>query len=167
MIQFKRKIIEKIIISIFLIVGLTFGIKFYSYNNHVEKGLEEVEIRNFKGIEHLKLTGTVYDVQKVENKWLGYGGREIIRINIVKSNMTNYDPRETQANYFCIIKNEKAEIYAWGWDKLKNGDTLKLDIEKRMLRFIVEGEEDMIINDIWISYVDFFNFIKKQGYQKL
>jgi hypothetical protein len=132
-----------------------------------EGDLEIVSDRNFKGIEDLKLIGTVYSIQNVENKWQGYGGKRIIRVNIIESNMQEYDPRDKQANYLCIIKEGKAEIYAGGPESLENGDTVKLDVKERTMNFITKDGNDIEIKDIWFPYVNFFKYIKEQGYQQL
>ena len=165
--------IKKILtISILAIVLPTTGWSLwnYLYINRIEEGLVRVNAMNFTGIENLELTGIVYSVQDLKSKQgkRGYDPARIIRLNIVKSNMVEYDPRDKQANYFCIIKDGRAEIYAGGPTDLKEGDTLKLNIPERTMSFFtVDGKSDMVIKDIRIGSVPFFNYIKEQGYQEL
>ena len=59
----------------------------FLYINRIEDGLVKVSVNNFTGIENLELIGIVYSFQKVQNKFQGYGGRGIIRVNIIESNM--------------------------------------------------------------------------------
>ena len=166
--------IKKILtISILAIVLPTTGWSLwnYLYINRIEEGLVRVNAMNFTGIENLELTGIVYSVQDLEHKQRnkqGYGPGRIIRLNIVKSNMHEYDPRDKQANYFCIIKDGRAEIYAGGPTDLKKGDTLKLNIPERTMSFFtVDGKSDVVEKNVFIGSVPFFNYIKEQGYQEL
>src|SRR5690606_4332492 len=164
------KIKKILIISILAIVLPTTALSlWYSlYTNRVEDGIVRVNVRNFTGIENLELTGIVYSYQFVRNKFQGYGGRGILRVDIIESNMGEYDPRDKQANYFCIIKDGKAEIYGWWPTDLKKGDTLRLNIPERTMSFFtVDGKNDMVLKDIWIGDVNFYNYIKEKGYQEL
>lgn len=159
-------------ISILAIVLPTTGWSLwnYLYINRIEEGLVRVNAMNFTGIENLELTGIVYSVQDLKSKQgkRGYGPARIIRLNIVKSNMDEYDPRDKQANYFCIIKDGRAEIYARGPTDLKKGDTLKLNIPERTMSFFtVDGKNDVVEKNIFIGSVPFFNYIKEKRYQKL
>src|SRR5690554_6831108 len=83
----------------------------WSCDFYKNKGGNTVDKDNFRGIENLYLIGVVTSTEKVVNKWQGYHGRGIIRINIIKSNMEKYDPRNKQVNYYCILKGRKAEVY--------------------------------------------------------
>lgn|SRR5690606_1280509 len=159
--------ILKITIAVVICSITALSLWHYLYINRIEEGLVKVNARNFTGIENLELTGIIYSFQKVQNKLQGYGGRGIIRVNIIESNMDEYDPRNKQANYFCIIKEGKAEIYGWGHIDLKEGDTLKLSIPKRTMNFPTAAGNNIEIKDIWIGHVDFFNYIKEKGYQEL
>src|SRR5690606_20626602 len=111
--------IKKILtISILAIVLPTTGWSLwnYLYINRIEEGLVRVNAMNCTGIENLELTGILYSVQDLRPKrgQRGYDPARIIRLNIVKSNMVECDPRDKQANYFCIVKDGGAEIYAGG-----------------------------------------------------
>ncbi len=156
---------------LFIITGLSlivFNLILFPFSDYFnDDGLRIVGEKDFAGIEDLKLTGIVYSTQEVQNKLQGYHGRGIVRINIIESNIYEYDPRDKQANYFCLIKDGKAEIYGWSWLGLKNGDTLQLDVKKRMITFTSENDKTIEIKDISIGPGSFFKFIKKKGYQEL
>ena len=148
-----------IVFSVFLI--LLFSCNFFSGN-----GINVVERDDFRGIENLYLVGAVDSIQQIINKLEGYHGKGIIRVNIVKSNMDEYDPRNQQANYYCIIKNGEAEIYEHP-GRLKKGDTITLDVGKRKIIYHHSNENLGGLCNIWISPASFFDFIKKKEYQKL
>jgi predicted NUDIX family phosphoesterase len=154
----KHRIIT-IIFSIFLTV--LFSCKFFKGN-----GINVVDRDDFRGIENLYLVGVVDSIQRVINKMEGYHGRGIIRVNIIKSNINEYDPRNRQVNYYCIIKNGKAEIYEHP-GRLKKGDTITLDVKERKIIYHHSNGNLGGLSNIWISPVSFFDFIKKKGYQKL
>lgn len=164
----KNKRSLKIFISIIGVTWFIYSVYAYIQEYYIVEGdLEIVSKRNFKGIENLQLIGTINSVQEVHNKWQGYGGIGIIWIDIVESNINDYDPREKQANYYCIIKNGKAEIYGWWPSDVKKGDTLLLDVRNRTMIYPAENGSDFEIKDFWIPYVNFFKYIKEQGYQQL
>ncbi|OAD91923.1 hypothetical protein A7A78_10555 [Aequorivita soesokkakensis] len=137
-----------------------------SCNFFEDDGQNVVDVNDFQGIENLYLVGTVISIQQVMNKMEGYHARGIIRVNIIKSNMDDYDPRNKQANYYCLIKNRKAEIYEHPGG-LKKGDTIILDIKDRNITYYYSNGELGGLRNIWISPKRFFNFIKRKGYQKL
>lgn len=157
---------------LFFVVGLvliSFNLILFPLSDYINKdGLRIVNENDFNGIKDLKLKGIVYSTQEVQNKLQGYHGRGIVRVNIIESNMNEYDPRDKQANYFCIIKNGKAEVYGWLWLNLKNGDTLNLNIKERTMVYTTEKNELPIeIKNITIGSGSFFKFIQKKGYQQL
>lgn len=127
-----------------------------------------VDRDDFRGIEDLYLLGVVSSTEKVVNKMQGYHGRGIVRVSVIKSNMTIYDPRNTQANYYCILKGGKAEIYEHPGN-LKKGDTIILDVkERKIIYYYNKSHKDFGgLSNIWIGPPSFFKYIKKKGYQKL
>jgi hypothetical protein len=126
--------------------------------------LKVVGIKNFKGIEKLKLMGEVYEV--VDN--IGnYHGMGIIRINIIESNIEYYDPRDKQANYYCIIKGEQAEFYVKGVSDIKPNDSIYVSILDRK-SLVHNSQRDFSRKLSLLVYPrNFFDFIKRKGYQKI
>lgn len=151
---------------IIFIVSIIFSIVLLSCKFSRNDKLQVVDRDDFKGIETLYLIGTVDSIQQVMNKLEGYHGRGIIRLNIIKSNIDKYDPRKKQANYYCIIKNNEAEIYEHPGG-LKKGDTVILDVNNRKITYHFSNGELGGLRNIWIRPASFFYFIKKKGYQKL
>lgn len=151
----------RIVIIIFSISLTMLSCEFFKGN-----GLNVVDKDDFNGIENLYLVGIVDSIQQVLNKMEGYHGRGIIRVNIIKSNMDEYDPRNKQANYYCIIKKSKAEIYEHPGG-LKKGDTVILDIKRRKITYHYSNGELGGLRNIWMRPVNFFDFIEKKEYQKL
>ncbi len=130
------------------------------------EGAERVDENNFKGIENLHLIGVVTSVQKVQNKFEGYHGKGVIRLDLITSNVIEYDPREVQANYYCVIKDGKVEIFEEP-ARLRKGDTVKLDVRKREMTYIYLNGKIGVRDDIWISSPSFFCYIKEKGYEQL
>lgn len=126
--------------------------------------LKVVGIENFKGIEDLILIGEVYEVlDDIGN----YHSTGILRINIIETNMEYYDPRDKQANYYCIIKNGKAEIYESNLSKVNIGDTLLINIPERITLIYNAATENKKRLGTMIYPRNFFDFIKRKGYQEI
>lgn len=133
---------------------------FYRPNDN----LEVVDIKNFKGIENLKLTGEVYEVL---NNIGNYHGTGILRVHIIETNMEYYDPRDKQANYYCIIKNGKAEIYEKELTGIKIGDIIYIDVSKGPTRVYSNSTNKSRVMATIIYPRRFFDFIKRKGYQQI
>jgi len=133
---------------------------FYRPNDN----LEVVDIKNFKGIENLKFTGEVYEA--LDN--LGnYHGMGIIRVNIIETNIEYYDPRDKQANYYCIIKRGKAEFYVKGVSDIKPNDSIYVNILEGK-SIVYNSKRDYRRKLSLIVYPRrFFDFIKRKGYQQI
>ena len=126
--------------------------------------LKVVDVKDFRGIENLKLTGEVYEV--VDN--IGnYHGTGILRVNVIETNIEYYDPRDHQANYYCIIKNGKAEIYINNLSKVTVGDTISINIPEKIARVynIGTGKNRRLATIVYPRR--FFDFIKRKGYQEI
>src|SRR5690554_2030807 len=109
---------------------------FYRPNDN----LEEVGVRNFKGIENLKLIGEIYEVlDDIGN----YNSTGILRVRLIESNIKYYDPRDKQANYYCIIKNGKAEIYESKLSKIKKEKIKIFKIAKEQLKYILRLKRNL------------------------
>lgn len=152
--------------SIIICVFFIFLISTFSCNFHRRDGLNAVDRDDFRDIENLYLVGVVYSTQKVENKMHGYHGRGIVRVNVIRSSMDAYDPRNSQANYYCIIKEGKAEIYEHPGN-LNKGDTIILDVKKRKMTYHYNQLNKNFggLRNIWIGPPSFFDFINEKGYQ--
>lgn len=126
--------------------------------------LEEVDVKDFSGIENLILTGEVYEVlDKIGN----YHGMGIVRLNVVNSNIKNYDPRDFQANYYCIIKQGKAELYVKGVSDIKPNDTVYINISEKK-SFVFNSRRNYRRPLSFIVYPRrFFDLIRRKGYQKI
>jgi len=133
---------------------------FYRPNDN----LKVVDVKDFRGIENLKLTGEVYEV--VDN--IGnYHGTGILRVNIIETNIEYYDPRDHQANYYCIIKNGKAELYVKGVSDIKPNDSILVNIsEEKSIVFNSKRNYNRQLSFI-VYPRRFFDFIKRKGYQEI
>jgi|SRR5690554_3720382 len=152
-----------VLVLIFLIVFNLFMFKddiFYRPNDN----LEEVGVRNFKGIENLKLIGEIYEVlDDIGN----YNSTGILRVRLIESNIKYYDPRDKQANYYCIIKNGKAEIYESELSDIKKGDIIHVNIAKGATQIYITTKEKFEKKATIIYPRRFFDFIKRKGYQEI
>ena len=156
------------ILLIFIIILLPLVGSFVFYDKiflNVDYSLKEVDEDNFSGIENLKLKGEVINSQKRFNR--SFHGMGILKVNIINSNFKNYDPREYQANYYCIIKNSIAEIYVKGVSDIRKEDTVYIDISKKEAR-VYNSKRKFKRNLSYTIYPrSFFDYIKHNGYQKI
>lgn len=157
-------------LKILLGLILTFLIAFNLYMfrddifHRTDDNLEEVGTRNFKGIDNLNLTGEVYEVlDDVGN----YNGMGILRIKIKETNIDHYDPREEQANYYCIIKNGILELYVKGVSDIKINDSISINIPARKSMVYNSNRDFKRRLSLMIYPRRFFDFIKRKGYQKI
>ncbi len=112
----------------------------------------------FKNLS-LELTGAITCIDCPENN----NGFCIIDLKIISSNITDYDLRGKSNEYYCIIKNDRAEIYQCAGANIKyeNGDTINIDTYKEKISLYKNG--DTIKDNICGVYTDpgFFEYIKK------
>jgi hypothetical protein len=130
----------------------------------VNYDLKEVERYDFNGVQNLKLQGEVTEL--VRDVGRAYHGTGIIRISIIKSNVTTYDPRANQANYICIIKNDKAEFYSNIPYYAQAGDTIEIDIPNNIAYVTDESGKRHKIG-LSIYGRDFFDYVSAKNYQKI
>ena len=155
-----------LLIFIIILLPLIGSIVFYDkIFLNVDYSLKEVDEDNSSGIENLKLKGEVINSQKRFNR--SFHGMGILKVNIINSNFKNYDPREYQANYYCIIKNSIAEIYVKGVSDIRKEDTVYIDISKKEAR-VYNSKRKFKRNLSYMIYPrSFFDYIKHNGYQKI
>lgn len=119
---------------------------------------------DFKGIENLRLKGTInYINNDIGN---GYHGRGIIRINILSKNIVHYDPSKYQENYYCKIKDHQAEIYDNNLKDMNIGDTIHIDTSKQTISWTSKNNRRFEYS-ISVGESGFFEFISKNKLQKL
>jgi hypothetical protein len=155
------------IILIVLIIFLPIIGSFVFYEElflDVNYDLKEVERDDYNGIEKLKLKGEVTELIKDVGR--PYHGTGIIRINILQSNITSYDPREYQANYICIIKQNKAEFYSGIPYYANVGDKIEIDIPNNSA-FLTNSSGKKHNLGLSIYGRDFFDYISINNYQKI
>ncbi len=125
--------------------------------------LIEVERDNYTGIENLELTGVISDIRKPNFPFHGFA---IIDVNVIDSNVANYDPRKIQANYLCLIKDSVMELYT-GVDFMSINDTIKLDLSEKGLSYFDNNTKEFYTYFPSIHDRTFHDYIKKHGMQKL
>src|SRR5690554_2636622 len=162
-----KKIDFKTIVIVVALIALG-SLNFYMFRDEIfnkpKDNLYEVDIKNFRGIEDLKLTGVIYEV--IDN--IGnYHGTGILRVNIIETNVEYYDPRDHQANYYCIIKNGKAELYVKGVSDIKPNDSIFVNISQEK-SIVFNSKRNYNRQLSFIVYPRrFFDFIKRKGYQEI
>lgn len=149
---------KKLLIALTLIFFFS-SCNFFTHNNEEKATVDEFD---FQELKNLKLTGIVYSID--DGIGNGYHGRGIIRVNIVESNINYYDPRDVQQNYYCIIKNNAAEIYGTSASYVNVGDTILIDGSSKVLNYYNKKKMGKV--KMWIGPPSFFKMIKKRGYQK-
>lgn len=162
-----KKINSKtLIIVVAIVVLFSFNLYMFRYDIFMRPNdnLVEVDIIDFRGIKDLKLSGEIYEVlDNIDN----YHSTGILQVNIIDTNIEFYDPRDKQANYYCIIKNGQAEVYESELIGTKKGDTILIDIKKGSTR-IVNALAKKDEKKATIIYPrSFFDFLKRKGYQEI
>ena len=85
----------------------------------------------------------------------GYG---IIRVCIISSNITHYDPRSSKQYYFCVIRSGMAELYTHTF--VSKVDTLTIDTKRKRMFYKENGKD--IVSSISISGDDaYYLYIRK------
>lgn len=130
-----------LLLLLFLYIG-------HTYENNIQKTA-------LKGLD-LQLSGVIDSVSKFN----GYNGFGIIDLRILSSNMKYYDPRNEKKNYYCIIKNFRAEIYDGHADEMYTGDTIHIDTGKKLISWRKGKENFQYI--IWVNTDKTFNEIIKK-----
>lgn len=129
-------------------------------NKTIPESKKEMGWRDFSGLD-LNMTGVVTFVNK---EIRGYHARGIFRMNIINSNIGHYDPRSTQENYYCIIKNGVAEVYDNTVYEMEVGDTIQIDTNKQIIKWLNKGAEGRMYS-ISVGEVSFFRYIKENNLQ--
>lgn len=144
---------------IIICIAFTGCIRRTSTATKIEKDWED-----FSGV-NIKMKGVVYFVDGSVNKG-NFHGRGITRINILVSNTKSYDPRNIQLNYYCIIKNNKAELYDNHVRNTSVGDTIEIDTNEKTIKWLNSNKSNQIY-DLSNGEVSFFDYIiqnKLQGF---
>lgn len=55
----------------------------------------------------------------------------ILRVRVVESNISNYDPRDHEEHYYCVIEKNYAELYQVNVGSCQKGDTIHVDAETK------------------------------------
>lgn len=148
----------------FLLLSLVTILACSDPKSSTEQTTNGVGWRDFSGLDNLKMKGVVYYVNNdVRNGF--YHGRGIMRVNILDSNINYYNPKKQQRNYYCIIKNQKAEIYDNHVSYINVGDTITIDTKKQVL-YWVNNKGVNYEYSISIGEPDFFRFITENKLQK-
>jgi len=82
-----------------------------------EKEYSDIYFQNL----NLRLSGIVEEKQIVTND------AGMIYINVLKSNIHSYDIRNSGKYYYCVIKDNKAEIIEGGLSSIEIGDSIIID----------------------------------------
>ena len=137
----------KILIILFIVGGIVFLYLRTESQHEINKiGLEDLQ---------LKLVGVVSNVDRGRN-YHGYG---IIHLNVISSNLKNYDPRSKQEFYFCIIKDSLAEVYDHTSATFE-GDTLVYETVSKLGAKIKNGKKEQEGTISINADTDYYNYIK-------
>jgi hypothetical protein len=138
-----------IILTIFFVVG---GIVFLYLGTKSQNEIDKIGLEDLK----LRLIGVVDTVDKGRN-YHGYG---IIRLKILSSNLKEYDPRSKQEFYFCIIKNNLAEVYDHTSATFE-GDTLVYDTKSKLGAYLRNGKKEQEGTISINADKDYYKYIKQ------
>ena len=154
---------KRIILLCFVAIG--FISCFQANNKRTESSStvkKEMGWRDFSGL-NLKMTGVVTSLNKNVRRG-NFHGRGIMRLNILESNIDYYDPRDTQKNYYCIIKDGVAEVYDANVFETEIGDTVQIDTQEQTIKWLNKRAEGQLYS-ISVGEVSFFKYIKKNNLQ--
>jgi len=109
---------------------------------------------------NLVLTGIVesVDLSYIPN---GFG---VVKVNVIKSNINYYDPRNDHKYYYCLIKNSQAEFYQHALYECEIGDTIEVNTRERI--FIIRNDGKRIQEEIILYDNDKFYDYVRQKHQK-
>lgn len=138
------------------LVFIPFAILFFywaiRFENKKQSEIDKIGLEDL----NLQLTGLVDTVIEGSN----YHGFGIIRLKIISSNITEYDPRSKKAYYYCVIKNGIAEIYDHTF--ISKVDTVFIDTKNRTMIYTEDGKK-VINSSITINANDdYYQFIRRR-----
>lgn len=107
-------------------------IGYFFYADSVESNQLAAELEK----SNLVFSGVVTNIKEVN----GYNGYGIITLRILNSNTQVYDPRDAVKYYYCIIKNDVAEVYDHAFARMIR-DTLNINTSKRIMSIGSRGNE--------------------------
>ena len=145
-----------------ILILLFFAVISCARNEHSKNKIEK-EWEDFSGV-NIKLKGVVYSINNNVNRG-NFHGRGIIRINITETNTKSYDPRKKQWNYYCIIKDNRAELYDNHVDNTSVGDTIEIDTKEKTIKWLNSDKSKQIYN-LSNGEVEFFDYIKENNLQE-
>ena len=155
----------KRVILFFIAISLTSCfLKKEKSSKPIPESKKEMGWRDFSGLE-LNMTGVVTFVNK-DVRGGNFHGRGIFRMDILNSNIDYYDPRNTQKNYYCIIKNGVAEVYDNGVFEMEIGDTVQINTNEQLIKWLNKSAEGRKYS-ISVGEVSFFKYIKENNLQGL
>lgn len=103
----------------------------------------EIKDFDFPEIDSLKLFGVITEINSLEKVSVhGYG---IISLKVFDSNVKFYNPKEKHKRYFLVIKDDKADLFAYVGTK-KAGDTIKIDMTAEKEFWYKNSETGQILN---------------------
>lgn len=125
---------------------------------------KEVDQYDYSGIESLKLKGVINDLYKP--KFPAFHGYGVLYLDIIESNIKDYDPTEYQANYLVRIKGQKAELFC-SFDFFEIGDTIKIDIPNKSMRYYSRTIKNYYKFKPDIYDRSLFDYLEENGYLRL
>lgn len=114
-----KRIVFKNCLTILLISIILVSILFVLFKIDVDTQNRYFENTNINFI------GKITDIKKTNNH-----GFNIITLDVIKSNVMNYNPKEVY--YYCLIKDKKAKIFE-NYSDCFVGDTIEIDLKSRKL----------------------------------
>lgn len=107
----------------------------------------------FKSL-NLEMTGVLKNDPDCPN---GYNGFCVLTIDVIKSNISEYDPRNKLPAYYCIIKGRQAEVYQSMASDYKKGDTVVISTKDRIFQSFRTATSRPILlntNASWFEYLN-------------
>ena len=110
------------------------------FNGYVPKKFN----REYFKITKIKIYGYVTDMKFAYGDVKLSGNYGMLYVNIIQSNTKNYDLRDSNYYYYCLIKNNKAELIQNSISKFQIGDTVYADLPAREIYIYRNNYKDSV-----------------------
>jgi len=121
----------------------------------IVKGVSEHDrVESYFKSLNLELTGVLKDDPYCPN---GYNGFCVLSLDVIKSNISDYDPRNKLPAYYSIIKGRQAEVYQLMASDCKKGDTVLISMKDRTFQSLRTRVTHPILlntNASWFEYLN-------------
>lgn len=148
---------EKKYRRLFLIIGIPVLIIFIIW----KESSDAADQREYFSSLHINLKGVVTYVDAPN----GFNAFGVVGLDLIQSNIKEFDQRNERGNYYCLIKNNKAEIYQWECRECAVGDTVLINTDNSLFEFYGANHAKINLPLMLYDNRSFWEYVEK-NYQK-